>query len=61
MSKTRRPEPRFESKMAETSSQKNDKHFSESSEEEAFIDILDGDVAKEHLQGMDNNYQAWCS
>ena len=39
----------------------NDKHFSESSEEEAFTDILDGDVAKEHLQGMDNNYQAWCS
>ena len=39
----------------------NDKQFSEPYEEEAFTDILDGDVAKEHLQGMDNNYKAWCS
>lgn len=26
-----------------------------------YTDILDGSVAKEHLQSMDNNYKAWCN
>ncbi len=32
-----------------------------SDSENAYTDILDGKVAKEHLQGMDSNYKAWCS
>ena len=32
-----------------------------SDSENAYTDILDGEVAKEHLQGMDSNYKAWCS
>ena len=30
-----------------------------SDSENAYTDILDGEVAKEHLHGMDNNYKAW--
>ena len=31
------------------------------SEEEWYSDILDGEVAKEHLKSMDSNYKAWCN
>ncbi len=30
-----------------------------SESENAYTDILDGEVAKDHLHGMDNNYKAW--
>jgi hypothetical protein len=30
------------------------------SEEKYYSDLLDGDVAKEHLNSMDLNFEAWC-
>ena len=30
-------------------------------QEDYYTDILDGSVAKEHLDSMDKNYRAWCA